>query len=1012
MMISLTIMGLYALIMMPKEASPDVSIPYGIVSVGLPGATALDVERLIVDKLEPALQNVANVDKTTSTARQGLAAITVQFNQDADLNIGIQDLRSALERVKYELPSDATTPVVTKVDTSDQPVLTIAISSPLAPETLTSLGENLKDTLSTIGGVAKVEVSGVRDREISIIINKDALARYKISPGQIVGALRGANTGAPVGALTIDGVEYPVQFKGEITSIDDIRKTPITTQSGTVRIGDVATVIDGYAPTQTISHLGVEGGESTYALTLYIYKSKGGSILKVSEAIQEKLDSLKETLLKGSDAIITYDAAKEVRTNISDLTRAGLDTVLLVMIVLFVAIGFREAIVSALAIPLSFVIAFIGMWLTGNTINFLSLFSLIIAIGILVDSGIVVVEAIHTNREKGMDKVAAARRAIQQYAWPLIAGTLTTVAVFFPLFFLSGIIGEYMQSIPFTVIVVLLASIVVALGFVPLIALGFLKHEESAFAVRREQLWVRISAWYRGKMSYLFNDRKAQKRFLGFLIASFVFAMSLPITGMLKVSMFPAADQEFFYAEIELPEASTLKATEIVAEKAEALIEKHPDVASYTTTVGASSFFSSSGSASNAKYANITINLRDDRSKNSIAVAGDIRESLKSLSDLAKISVTESVGGPPSGAPITIKVWGDDSGALGEGLERVERIVRETAGTRDTASSLDTDGTGLAVTIDREKANDYGLSAYDIATLLQTGVTGTEVTTVRIGGDDIDVRMKLALNGTFTDPQDTSVADIDALAAIPVTTSRGMVPLGSFVSISAERSATAITHEDGDRLGTVSAYLITGANAVEVTNNIRKAIEADKLPDGVRVTYGGDTEDIAKTFTEMIAALIAGIVLMFAILVLEFNAFRTSGRLLLAIPLSLTGVLIGLWITGQPLSLTAMLGIIALGGVLINHGILLLDVLNTNRREHADASPEDIVLGAATTRIRPILLTTITTIVGMIPLVFVSAMWAPLAYTIAFGLLYGTVLTLIFIPLLSYRQEIKSRLKN
>ncbi|HEY6022037.1 MAG TPA: efflux RND transporter permease subunit, partial [Candidatus Paceibacterota bacterium] len=263
--------------------------------------------------------------------------------------------------------------------------------------------------------------------------------------------------------------------------------------------------------------------------------------------------------------------------------------------------------------------------------------------------------------------------------------------------------------------------------------------------------------------------------------------------------------------------------------------------------------------------------------------------------------------------------------------------------------------------------------------------------------------------GQYVDPADTTNTNADAIANIPIVTSRGVVPLGSLTSIGAERSATEISHEDGSRLGTVNAYVKDGQNAVETSNQIEKTITATKLPDGVRVTYGGDTEDINKTFTEMIAALVAGVALMFAILVLEFNAFRTSGRLLLAIPLSLTGVLIGLWITSQPVSITAMLGIIALGGVLINHGILLLDVMNNLRHKMVNAEPLDIVLDAATTRIRPILLTTVTTVIGMIPLIFVSGMWAPLAYTVSFGLLYGTLLTLVLIPLLSYRYEVKHR---
>jgi len=1012
LMVALTIASAYAIFSMPKEAAPDVSIPSAIVSVALPGATAADVERLVVDKMEPTLRNVANVNKVTSTASQGLAIMTVAFNQGVDLNVAVQDVRNGVDRTKGDLPTDATDPVVTKIETSDQPIFIVAISSPLAPEALTALGEELEDELISIDGVSKVEVAGVRQREISVVVDNDALEQFKLSIGQVIQALRVTNASAPAGTITTDNIRYPVQFRGDLVNVADISEVPITTAGGKLVVGDVAQVVNGFEEPSTISHLYSKGEEVTYALTLNIYKSKGGSVLDVSDSIKEKLDELKTSTLKGSNVAVAYDAAKEVRTNIEDLTNAGRDTVILVMLILFISIGFLESVVSALSIPFSFMIAFIGMWMTGNTINFLSLFSLIIAIGILVDSGIVVVEAIHTNREKGMDKMEAAKEAIRQYAWPLIAGTMTTVAVFFPLFFLSGIIGDYMKTIPFTVIVVLLASIVVALGFVPLIALALLRHEESKFAARREQLWRDISTRYRSYLERLFGSKWLQRGFFAFLAVSFVFAMALPITGMLKVSMFPAIDAERYYISIELPQASTLADTAAAVKQIEDVLVEDPTIDSFTATIGAPSVFNSwSGGTNNTRLANLTVNLVEDREQTSVELAQAARVALSKLPLNATISVQEDAGGPPSGAPVVVKVWSDDTVTLAQATDQVQRIIEANPNTRDVSSSLDTDSTQLSIDIDRDRANEYGLSVSDLAATLQAAVAGVKATTVRIGTDDIDVRVKLDLNEQYVDPAETTNTSAAALANIPVVTSRGVVPLGSLVTIGAERSAAQITHEDGSRLGTVQANVKVGQNAVEVTGQVQKAIDEAKLPAGVRVTYGGDTEDVNKTFTEMIAALVAGIALMFAILVLEFNAFRTSGRLLLAIPLSLTGVLIGLWLMGQAVSITAMLGIIALGGVLINHGILLLDVMN-NLRKHEGAEPLEIVLEAATTRIRPILLTTITTVIGMIPLIFVSGMWAPLAYTISFGLLYGTLLTLVLIPLLSYRYEVKQRKKR
>ncbi|HEY6018528.1 MAG TPA: efflux RND transporter permease subunit, partial [Candidatus Paceibacterota bacterium] len=712
-MVALTIASTYAIISMPKEAAPDVTIPTVIVSVGLPGATASDVERLVVDKMEPTLRNVSNVHKVTSTASQGLAMISVAFNQNVDLNIAVQDVRNAVDRTKGDLPSDATNPVVTKIDTSDQPILTVAVSSPLAPEALTALGDDLKDELESIDGVSKVEVSGVRQRQVSVIVDNDALGRFKLSIGQVIQALRNTNASAPAGTITTDNIRYPVQFNGDLTNVADISAVPIATQKGTLTVGDVAQVINGFEEPTTLSHLYTKNGDLTYALTLNIYKAKGGSILNVSDNVKQKLDSLNDTMLKGSNVAITYDAAKEVRTDIRDLTNAGRDTIILVMLILFISIGFLESVVSALSIPFSFMIAFIGMWLTGNTINFLSLFSLIIAIGILVDSGIVVVEAIHTNREKGMDKMDAAKMAIQQYSWPLIAGTMTTVAVFFPLFFLSGVIGDYMKTIPFTVIVVLLASIVVALGFVPLIALTLLRHEGSKFAVRREQLWHTVAGVYRTNLARLFGSKKAQWAFFGFLAGSFVFAMALPITGLLKVSMFPPSDAEHYYISVELPQASTLADTAATTKQVEDVLSKDPYIDSYTTTIGSPSAFNSFGGSTNdTRLANITVNLVDgrDHKHSSVILAQQMRQELAKLPTNATISVQEDAGGPPSGAPVVVKVWSDDTTTLAQATDQVERIVEANENTRDVTSSLDTDSTQLAISIDRARANEYGLS--------------------------------------------------------------------------------------------------------------------------------------------------------------------------------------------------------------------------------------------------------------------------------------------------------------
>jgi HAE1 family hydrophobic/amphiphilic exporter-1 len=1012
LIVALVVSGIYTLWVMPKESTPEIKIPIGIVTTVLPGATAADVERLITDELEPAVRNVSNIEKVTSQSRAGVSVITAEFNASADIETSIQDLRNAIEGAKRDLPTDAESPTVTKVDFANQPVLMVAIGSDLHPAVLTKLGEDLKDDLVNIPGISKVEVAGTRDRELSLITNKDALLQYGISPLQIVSAISAANASVPAGSLTIDNVSYPIQFKGDITTIEDIKNVPIQTSGGTIKVSDVTNVVDGFVEASTISRLYVDGKETQYALTLNIYKSSGGNILTASDRAKNRLKELESTLLSGSEYVVIFDASDDVRKNIYDLTKSGLQTILLVAIVLFIAIGLREAIVAALAIPLSFTIAFIGMWMTGNTINFISLFALIISIGVLVDSGIVMVEGIHTNKENGMDKLAAAQKAIKDYAWPLIAGTMTTVAVFIPLFFLSGILGQFVKGIPFTIVMVLIASIIVALGIVPLIAMGFLKHEESPFALYREKLWHTLEGLYAGVLTRFMQVKALRYSFYLFLVGGLISGFALVGTGALPAILFANDDVDYFTVDIELPQASTLSATDDVAKQVEQFFEKETQyLTSIQTTIGGTSALSQNPQ-NGAKFASLTVNLTKGatREVRSEEITKELRAKLatKSWPNSATVRIADVVAGPPSDAPVVIKVWSNDTAKLAEATELVENALRKEDGTRDVTSALANDGTELVIHVDRARARDYGLSTSDIAQTLRAAIAGVEATKVRIDGDDIDIRVRVALNDNYIQPEDTIVTTADTIAQIPVATSRGNVPLGTFLTTTAGRTSAVINHEDGMRVSSVNAQLEEGGNAVEVTTAFQKIVPSLGLPEGVTLTYGGDSEQIQKTFTEMLVALITGLVLMYAIIVLEFNALGQSGRLLSAIPLSLAGVLWMLFLMGQPLSFTAFLGIIALAGILINNGILLLDDMNVRKASGDHNGPEEFVRASAVSRLRPILLTTTTTIVGMIPLTLVSATWAPLAFTIMGGLLYGSLLTLIYVPLRSLSAEKKA----
>jgi multidrug efflux pump subunit AcrB len=1011
LMAVLTLTGLYSLIAIPKESAPEVIIPMGIVSTVLRGASAEDTEKLITDKLESEIANVENIDKVTSSSREGVSVITAQFNASANIEKSIQDLKDAVDRVKGELPTDATEPMVTKINFADQPMLILSISQDLSPAGLTALGEELKTELKKVEGVSKVEITGTRERQIQVVVRKEQLANYGLSLNQVIAAIQGANASFPIGSITVTDIDYPIKFAGSIENATEVPDITIQSASGVpVYLRDIAFIADGLAPPSTFSRISVNGAPSENALTLNIYKKSGGDVTKIAKAARDKLDELKATTLAGAQVVVSLDTGELVKKDLTNLTETGLETVALVMLMLFLTIGWRESLVAGLSIPLSFVIAFTGLYLSGNTINFMSLFSLILAIGILVDSGIVVAEAIHTRIKIYGNAEGAAIASIKEYAWPLIAGTMTTVAVFAPLFFLSGIVGKFISSIPFTIIFVLMASIVVALGFVPLLAILLTKDHKSRFEDMQEEWSHKAHDWYKRFLGSILDSAKYQKRFFLALGLGFVIAIALPITGILNVSFFPQDDQDYAFISIERPQGTPLTKTDLSVREVEEILYTSPYVESFVTTVGASSALSGSGGGSGSKLANITVILPKERKLSSSEVVEKLRLAVSPITS-AEVKVDQGNNGPPSGDPVVIKFLGDNLEDLTAAASRAETILSSIEGTQDVTTSLRDDGTQFEISVDRVKATQVGLSAASVAQLLRTSVSGVTATTIKKGGTDIDIVVKTDLNPDFINPEDTIKTTLDSIKGIPVATPTGTILLGSIITTKISESRATINHEDQKRVAMVTSKLAPGGNAVKVTNAFQKRESELNLPESVLVKYGGDNEEINKTFAEMGLALLAGMAGMLAILVLEFNSFRYAFYLLFTIPLSLIGVLGGLTLTGQALSFSSMLGLIALAGVIINHAIILLDSilhrLDAEKKLKAEGNGtknlRDVILEASAIRLRPIFLTTITTVVGMIPLAGVSALWGPLAFAIMFGLAFAMILTLVLIPVFFFK---------
>lgn len=1058
---ALALSGIFSLIAIPKESNPEVQIPIGIVSTALPGASASDVETLITNEIESALAgSLSNVKKISSVSSQGVSSITVEFDANADLDSSIQDLKDRVDSVAPELPEEATDPYVAQIDFSQEPVVTFAVAGDLPASEFSKLGGQLEDDLEKIPGVSSVSISGFREREVQVIVNAQALRTYGLSLPEVTNAISRTNTNLPVGSIIFDGVEYNLQFEADINDPAEIANIAILSDQGRpIYVRDVAVVSDGLSESDSLSRVSVDGEPSQNALSFNVLKQSGGNVTQITTAVNDRLAELQQPggLLEGMKVLTIFDTGELLIQDLSTLSSSGVMAVILVMVILFFTLGWRESLVAGLSIPLSFMIAFAGLLASGNTLNFISLFSLILSVGILVDSAIVVVEGIHSNMKESLtiEKKAAALRTIKNYHAPVTAGTMTTVAVFVPLFFISGIVGEFIKSIPFTIISVLFASLIVALGFIPLIASLVLKRRNTSKLEEAQEVFThKALSWYQQKLALILGHRKRENIFLAVVLGLFFATPVLPIKGLLaafvffalaarvlyvlyqksarwfvfmpsllatlvlagflvsmipsfltmKVEFFPVGDEDYLIVEMELPEGTVLDQSELEARKIEEILYQESDIESFVMSVGASSAYSGTGGSSGAKFANAFIQLKEEREHTSVELAEILSERL-SVIKTSDIRVTQLAGGPPVGTPVVIMFKGSDLNELEQLAIESARILRSIEGTNAVTTSTKNDNTQFVLEIDKAKATALGLEPFLVAQTLRTAIEGTKATTINTAEQDVDVVVKMNVNPSYLDPHRTNEVVPDAIKTIEIPTQNGTVLLGSLIDIRVQKGSTAIRHEDESRIATAESELGEGGNVAEIVAEFKvRAAEELTIPEGVEMVIGGQTQETDQSFAEMGYAIIAGLVLMFSIIVLMFNSFRHATYVIAPAFLSFIGIALGLTLTGNALSFPSLMGLIALIGIVVNNSILLIDVMNKLRLEAPERPVSQVVLEGAASRLRPILLTTTTTVIGILPLLFTASFWAPLALSIIFGLSFSVVITLVLIPIIYNRK--------
>ncbi|MDQ5889750.1 MAG: hydrophobic/amphiphilic exporter (mainly bacteria), family [Patescibacteria group bacterium] len=1001
--ILVVIFGVISIWQMPKESSPEIDVPIAMVTTILPGANSRDVETLVTDPIEQKLLNMEDLDTFTSTSREGISVVVVQFDINTDGDEQVSKLRDKLANIANDLPSDAELPIIEKIRFTDQAILVMTMSGDYNSKELRDYAEIIETDVEKIPFVSRVDIVGAPAKEMKVEINKNKLDQYNLSIGQVVGAIRAANSSLPIGSIETGDEVFSLRLSGELKTIEDLRQVPVVSINNTpVVLQDLGLVEEFYSNNGSLSRLSVAGDKSEPAVTLYVYKSTGGDIIGIVDQVQTLVEELIGTSIP-SDLDLAYieNWADMIKVDLYNLIFSGLQTVILVFLLLVLFLGWREALLASLVVPLTFFITFICLSYLDYTINFLTLFSLILALGILVDASIVVVESLYQNLGAGQTPEEAAHNTTQEFALPLISGTLTTVLVFLPMMLTSGIIGKFIKSIPVTITIVLFSSLFVSLGILTTLGARFLKSKHNTeyfshvgIAKKMDTYSKVVKNKYLNILSDVLSDKIKQKNIYIGLVVAFILSISLPIIGLVSVNMFPASNYDTFYIDITNPIGTTLDETNESAKTLESILVQDERIDTFVMKIG--------GGATTPHTANFIIKINPDSKDQSLNLIDEYDKKLAGLFR-GELVVRGLEDGPPQGSPVQINISGESIDDIEKLAGNYQQILGTIPGTQNIRLSSPESNGEFVLSVDRVKAKIYNVDPTIVAGLLRSAITGTTATVIKEGQTDIDVIVKYQIDTNKDSLGLAPSVTLDTIKGLTVATPSGSVPISMFTSVELTNSRSVIEHEDGKRQIKILSDVAEGFTAQGIIAEFNEARNKVSVAEDIVVDFGGEQEDINESFADMGKAMILGMFSIFALLVWQFRSFKQPIYVMTSIPLSLIGVLVGLFVVRQPLSFPGFIGVVALAGIVVNNAIILIDRINSDRDK--GLSKIDAIKESAQSRLQPIFLTTITTVLGMLPLAISSETWGPLAYSIVFGLSFSTVLTLFLVPMLYNRFE-------
>ncbi len=1005
--------GLYSYAALPREAEPEVPIPFVVVTTQYEGVSPEDVETAVTMKIEKELQGLKGLEEIQSSSAEGMSLIRIEFTPDIDIEDALQRVRDKVDRARGEMPRDIEEPMIREINISDFPILVMNLSGPVSLVHLKEIAEDLEDYFEAIPGVLDATISGGLEREIRLEFDPDRMVAYNISLPELISLIPSENVNISSGNVESEEAKFSVRVPGEFVRPDEVDHLLLTVRDGTpIYLSDVAQVRDTFKDREGYSRI---NGKD--CVTISVQKRTGANIIQLVDSVKAIMEKARSHLPSGVEYSFTLDDSKEIRRMVNELENSILSGLILVVGVLFLFLGWRTSLIVAFAIPLSMLLSFSVLLGLGHTLNICVLFSLTLALGMLVDNAIVITENIYRHHQEGKDLIQAGMDGVSEVAWPVITSTATTLAAFAPMMFWPGVIGEFMKLLPITLIITLSASLFVALVITPTLSTALIRLKSEHHGQQTEG---RLMRRYRAVLETALAHRPTT------LMLSILLLIGLAV-GYAKfghgVEFFPDVDPQRAYVDLRAAQGTSLSESNRRALMVEKLLEEYrgddKDLENHIATVGAGA---GSGmktlqvgtSGSHRIRLNLDFHDYQDRRRPSAVALQEIRANLPELTGV-EVRVKKSQHGPPRGEPVTIEIAGKDFNVLTRLSDEVQRRIVDVPGLVNLREDYERAKPELQFIVDRQRAMLLKVNTQVIGEFLKTAFWGRKVSTYRQFEDEYDITVRLPL---------ADRRRIDDLKRLQVPNLVGKpVPLSSLGEFVYTGGKGTIERIDQKRVITVLAEA-EGRLSNDVLADVQKRLAKMELPAGYTITYAGENEkqDEAKAFLER--AFVASLLLITLILVAQFNSLRIPFIVLTTVVLSLIGVLLGLLVFNMPFGVVMTgVGVISLAGVVVNNAIVLLDYTRQLRDRGMTIVQASIQAGM--TRLRPVLLTAITTILGLIPMAAgisfnfrklqwefgseSAEWWGSMAIAVIFGLTFATVLTLIVVPtlycMLHQRQE-------